>query len=152
MPRFSSPSGWPGEGCASISRSLSNENRFVLADAKILANHVFNNLISNAIKFSYPDSSIVVTVHRQGDRITIQVTDRGIGMPPELVASLFDLDAKTTRPGTDGEPGTGFGMRTVKSFMDLFGGQIEISSTPESLRPNDHGTTVGIRLRSAQPL
>ncbi len=130
---------------------LSNENRFVMADPKILANHVFNNLLSNAIKFSYPDSSIVVSVHRQGDNTTIQVTDRGIGMPPELVASLFDLDAKTTRPGTEGEPGTGFGMRTVKSFIDMFGGQIEVSSTPESLRPDDHGTTVGIRLKSAKP-
>jgi signal transduction histidine kinase len=130
---------------------LSGDNRFVMADPKILANHVFNNLISNAIKFSYPDSTIVVTVHRQGDSTTIRVADRGIGMPPELVASLFDLDAKTMRPGTDGEPGTGFGMRTVKSFIDLFSGQIEISSTSESLRPDDHGTTVGIRLKSAKP-
>jgi signal transduction histidine kinase len=130
---------------------LTDENRFVMADPKILANHVFNNLISNAIKFSYPDSSIVVTVSRDAGHTTIQVADRGIGMPPELVASLFDLDAKTMRPGTDGEPGTGFGMRTVKSFMDLFGGQIEIFSTAERLRPDDHGTSVGIRLKSGKP-
>jgi signal transduction histidine kinase len=130
---------------------LTDENRFVMADPKILANHVFNNLISNAIKFSYPDSSIVVTVDRQAEHTTIRVTDRGIGMPPELVASLFDLDAMTMRPGTDGEPGTGFGMRTVKSFMDLFGGQVEVSSTAESPRLDEHGTTVGIRLKSAKP-
>jgi len=130
---------------------LTDENRFVMADPKILANHVFNNLISNAIKFSYPDSSIVVTVDRQAEYTTIRVTDRGIGMPPELVASLFDLDAMTMRPGTDGEPGTGFGMRTVKSFMDLFGGQVEVSSTAESPRLDEHGTTVGIRLKSAKP-
>ena len=130
---------------------LTDENRFVMADAKILANHVFNNLISNAIKFSYPDSSIVVTVSREANRTTIRVTDRGIGMPPELVASLFDLDAMTTRPGTDGEPGTGFGMRTVKSFIDLFGGQIEVHSSAETMRPDDHGTTVGIRLKSGKP-
>ena len=130
---------------------LSAENRFVMADPKILANHVFNNLISNAIKFSYPDSSIVVTVDREAESTTIRVADRGIGMPPELVANLFDLEAKTMRPGTDGEPGTGFGMRTVKNFIDLFGGQIEISSAAESLRPDDHGTTVGIRLKSATP-
>jgi signal transduction histidine kinase len=127
---------------------LSEETRFVMADRKILANHVFNNLISNAIKFSYPDSEIVVTVTRKSDSTIIQVTDRGIGMPPELVAHLFELDAKTTRPGTDGEPGTGFGMRTVKSFIDLFGGEIEISSRAENLYPDDHGTTVSIRLKS----
>jgi signal transduction histidine kinase len=130
---------------------LSDENRFVMADPKILANHVFNNLISNAIKFSYPDSSIVVTVSREADHTTIRVIDRGIGMPPELVARLFDLDAKTMRPGTDGEPGTGFGMRTVKNFIDLFGGQIEVVSTPERAGLDDHGTTVGIRLKSGNP-
>ncbi|HEX7507322.1 MAG TPA: HAMP domain-containing sensor histidine kinase [Polyangia bacterium] len=127
---------------------LTGENRFVMADAKILANHVFNNLISNAIKFSYPDSSIVVTVSREADSTMIRVSDRGMGMPPELVANLFDLDAMTTRPGTDGEPGTGFGLRTVKNFIDLFGGQIEISSAAETMRPDDHGTSVGIRLKS----
>jgi signal transduction histidine kinase len=130
---------------------LSDENRFVMADPRFLANHVFNNLISNAIKFSYPDSSIVVTVSRETDSTTIRVTDRGIGMPPELVASLFDLDAMTTRPGTDGEPGTGFGLRTAKNFIDLFGGQIEVSSAAETMRSDDHGTTVGIRLKSGKP-
>ena len=130
---------------------LTDENRFVMADPKILANHVFNNLISNAIKFSYPDSSIVVTVDREGESTTIRVADRGIGMPPDLVANLFDLDAKTMRPGTDGEPGTGFGMRTVKSFIDMFGGQIEVSSTAERQHSDDHGTTVGIRLKSTKP-
>jgi len=130
---------------------LPKENRFVMADRKILANHVFNNLISNAIKFSYPDSDIVVTVTWESDSTIIQVADRGIGMPPELVAHLFDLDAKTTRPGTDEKPGTGFGMRTVKSFIDLFGGKIEVSSRAQDLYPNDHGTTVSIRLKSGKP-
>jgi signal transduction histidine kinase len=129
---------------------LTDENRFVMADPRILANHVFNNLISNAIKFSYPDSSIVVTIDQQAGHTTVRVADHGIGMPPDLVASLFDLDGKTMRPGTDGEPGTGFGLRTVKSFMDLFGGQIEVSSTAEGLRPDEHGTTVGIRLKTAK--
>jgi signal transduction histidine kinase len=39
-------------------------------------------------------------------------------------------------------------MRTVKSFIDLFGGEIEISSRAENLYPDDHGTTVSIRLKS----
>jgi len=130
---------------------LTDENRFVMADAKILANHVFNNLISNAIKFSYPDSNIVVTATREFAVTTICVADQGIGMPPDLVAKLFDLDAKTMRPGTDGEPGTGFGIRTVKSFVDLFGGEVEVSSRAEDLHPQDHGTTVSIRLKSGTP-
>jgi signal transduction histidine kinase len=131
--------------------ALTDENRFVMADPKILANQVFNNLISNAIKFSYPDSNIVVTATRESEVTTLRVADQGIGMPPELMARLFDLDAKTTRPGTDGEPGTGFGIRTVKSFVDLFGGEIEMSSRAEDLHPHDHGTTVSLRLKSGNP-
>lgn len=126
---------------------LADDVRFVMAEPRILANQVFNNLISNAIKFSYPGSTIVVTVSRQVSDIVLCVTDHGIGMPAALVGKLFDLDAMTTRPGTDGEPGTGFGMRTVKNFVDLFGGRLEITSRAENEYPTNHGTTVCVHLK-----
>jgi signal transduction histidine kinase len=129
---------------------LDDDVQYVMGEPKIFANHVFNNLISNAIKFSYPDSTIVVQVARQADETRIYVIDQGIGIPANLMANLFNLEAKTTRPGIDGEPGTGFGMRTVKSFVDLFGGHIEITSRPENEYPVNHGTTVCIRLKSVQ--
>ena len=104
---------------------LTDEIRFVMAEPRILANQVFGNLLSNAIKFSHPDSCISVSVNRQADQTSIRVTDHGIGIPQTLLVKLFDLDAKTTRTGTDGEPGTGFGLRTVKHFVELFGGRLE---------------------------
>ena len=125
---------------------LRAENRFVMADPRILANHVFSNLVSNAIKFSHPKSTVVVSVEREAEEIVIRVADRGIGMPPALLAKLFDLDAQTTRPGTDGRPGTGFGLRTVKSFVDLFGGRISVESNDENAFPENHGTVVTLRL------
>ena len=127
---------------------LRADNRFVMADPRILANHVFSNLVSNAIKFSHRSSTIVVSVEREAEETVIRVADRGIGMPPALLAKLFDFDAKTTRPGTDGRPGTGFGLRTVKSFVDLFGGRISIESNAEEAFPDDHGTVVTLRLPS----
>jgi signal transduction histidine kinase len=125
---------------------LRADNRFVMADPRILANHVFSNLISNAIRFSHPSSTIVVSVEREAEQTLLRVADRGIGMSPALVAKLFDLDAKTTRAGTDGRPGTGFGLRTVKSFVDLFGGSISIESKAEDAFPEAHGTVVTLRL------
>jgi signal transduction histidine kinase len=107
---------------------------------------VFSNLVSNAIKFSHPKSTVVVSVEREAEEIVIRVADRGIGMPPALLAKLFDLDAQTTRPGTDGRPGTGFGLRTVKSFVDLFGGRISVESNDENAFPENHGTVVTLRL------
>lgn len=130
---------------------LRADNRFVMADPRILANHVFSNLISNAIKFSHESSSIVVTVEREAAEAVIRVVDRGIGMPPALLAKLFELDAKTTRPGTDGSPGTGFGLRAVKSFVDFFGGRISVESKAEDAFPEDHGTVVTVRLHSCFP-
>jgi signal transduction histidine kinase len=125
---------------------LRADNRLVMADPRILANHVFSNLVSNAIKFSHRGSTIVVDVEREADEAIIRVADRGIGMPPALLARLFDIDAKTTRPGTDGRPGTGFGLRTVKSFVDLFGGHISVESKAEEAFPEEHGTVVTLRL------
>jgi signal transduction histidine kinase len=128
---------------------LDGDARFVLADPAILANQVFNNIISNSIKFSHKDSDIAVTVTRGSTDTAIAVVDHGIGMSADLLESLFDLDAQTTRPGTEGEPGTGFGLRTVKSFVDLFGGTMQIDSRAEEAHPADHGTTVTIRLKSS---
>lgn len=128
---------------------LAADVRFVLADPAILANQVFNNIISNSIKFSHKDSDIAVTVTRNSADTAIAVSDHGIGMSADLLANLFDLDAQTTRPGTEGEPGTGFGLRTVKSFVDLFGGTIEVASRAEDAYPADHGTTVTLRLKSS---
>lgn len=126
---------------------LRPDTRFVMADPRILANHVFSNLVSNAIKFSHRDSTIVVSVEREANEAVIRVTDKGIGMSPALAERLFDPGAKTTRPGVDGQPGTGFGMRTVKSFVDLFRGTISVESRAEEDFPDDHGTTVTLRLQ-----
>jgi signal transduction histidine kinase len=127
---------------------IPDEARFVLAEPRILANQVFNNLVSNAIKFSHPESKVAVSVERQADTVVLCVRDLGIGIPADLLSKLFELGAKTTRPGTEGEPGTGFGLRTVKSFVDLFGGAIDITSRCESEHPDDHGTTVRVRLKA----
>ena len=129
---------------------LTDDNKCVLAEPRILANQVFGNLLSNAIKFSHPDSTITVTVDRREGQTTIAIRDHGIGIPSAMLPKLFDLEANTTRPGTDGEPGTGFGLRTVKHFVELFGGQLDIISRCESEHPGDHGTTVAIHLQSGQ--
>jgi len=129
---------------------LTAATRLVMAEPRILANQVFGNVLSNAIKFSYPDTVITVSVERTGGETTVAVADRGIGIPATLLPRLFDLEAQTTRPGTDGEPGTGFGLRTVKHFVELFGGRLDITSRAEAEHPDAHGTTVAIHLRSEE--
>lgn len=105
-------------------------------------NQVFGNIISNAIKFSPEGSEIFVDVHTsQNGRVNIEVKDNGIGIPKVLQDQLFDINKKTSRVGTSGEIGTGFGMHIMKSFVEMYGGELFVESQ-ESL-----GTTIRINLK-----
>lgn len=123
---------------------------YVEAHATSLSNQVFNNLISNAIKFSNEGSQITVEVSRHESRTIVTLTDKGIGIPEDMVSKLFDGDSAISRKGTHGEKGTGFGLLLIKSCMERFGGFIEVSSRSIDSHPTDHGTTFTLTFVSAE--
>lgn len=114
----------------------------------VLVHNILNNLLTNAIKFSQPGSSIKVTARSDEDAgqafCTIEVRDYGIGMPPEILRNVFNDNAKTSRPGTSDEAGTGFGMPLVKRYVEKSGGAIRIVSKEASkdTPPSEQGTSV----------
>jgi signal transduction histidine kinase len=120
----------------------------VVAEAKTLANNVFNNILSNAIKFSFPGATIAIATKNGNDETAISVRDSGIGIPRDLCQILFKPGAKISRIGTAGETGTGFGMLVVNTFMQLYGGRIEIESKSIEEYPQEHGTTVTLVLKN----
>ncbi len=92
-------------------------------------NQVLGNIISNAIKFSTPGSQITITAYPINQMyFAVEIRDQGIGMPASILSALFDLNKKTSRPGTQGEAGTGFGMHIMKSFVELYQGQVTVES------------------------
>lgn len=118
------------------------KNYFVQVEPVSFNNQVFGNIISNAIKFSPVGGKISVDVFgAPNGRICVEVKDHGIGIPKSLQDHLFDINKKTSRTGTGGESGTGFGMHIMKSFVELYGGEIFVDSK-ESL-----GTTIRINLK-----
>lgn len=121
----------------------------VSVDAVPFVNCVLNNLISNAIKFSYPGSRISLEVADLGKEVRLTVRDDGIGMSAELLADLFHPERPTSREGTAGELGTGFGMPLVKQYIDLFGGRIVVESAEENDAARPHGTSVHLFLAKA---
>jgi signal transduction histidine kinase len=121
----------------------------VLAEPLTLYNNVFCNLVSNALKFSFPNSSIQIAAVREERFVKITVADSGIGIPPEMLGKLFNFGEKTSRPGTSGEMGTGYGMPVVKRFIDLYKGQIAVSSVLHREGEAGHGTTFELRLLPA---
>jgi len=90
---------------------------------------VLRNLISNAIKFSYEGSSVIVETTRQKDHIVICVSDSGTGIEPKTLKALFSLDEKvTSTKGTANEKGTGLGLILCKEFIEKNGGTITAES------------------------
>ena len=116
-------------------------------DIAILRDHVLGNILTNAIKFSSHGSTIHISTRGEADGSTvIAIRDHGIGIPLDILTKIFDPQTCTTRQGTEGEMGTGFGMPLVKRYADLLEAKIQITSKVINENPQDHGTTVEIVL------
>lgn len=99
----------------------------VYADYNML-NTVMRNLVSNAIKFTEPQGEIAMSaVHGEG-QVTVSIADTGVGVPPEKIEKLFQIDEKFQRDGTAGEKGTGLGLILCKEFIEKHGGGIWVES------------------------
>ncbi|MFO8235571.1 MAG: hybrid sensor histidine kinase/response regulator [Bacteroidales bacterium] len=89
---------------------------------------VFNNLISNAIKFSYPDTTIDIMVTQEEDMLLFSFHDEGIGIKKDKQQSIFLPFSKENSKGTQEEPGTGLGLMIVKQIVEGHGGKIWVES------------------------
>jgi len=118
----------------------------VMVEPICFINSVLNNLLSNAIKFSFPNSEIFLKATMVDGHTTIIIQDNGIGMPEIILENLFNIRKMTSRPGTAGETGTGFGMPLVKRFIEASHGSIKIVSRDKAQFPDNHGTEVIISL------
>ncbi len=113
-----------------------------LGHPTVIENQVLTNILTNSIKFSPVNSRIRVTgVIHDGEYNEIIITDHGIGIPPAILENLFDPFYPTSRRGTVGEEGTGFGMPIAHKSMEFFKGSISVTSREIDIYPQDHGTT-----------
>lgn len=91
---------------------------------------IMGNLISNAIKFTCPEGSIIVGCETRPDEILVQVTDTGVGMSEEVLERLFNMDVNLSLPGTDKERGTGLGLTLCREFAEKMGADMRAVSRP----------------------
>lgn len=115
----------------------------VQADENALCDHVFANIFSNAIKFSFEGSNIHITAREQEEFVSIEFQDFGAG----IKETRLEKGYLVSTPGTNGETGTGFGLMVMGYFLRKFGAGIDIKSKTE---PEDHGTIVTIKLKKSQ--
>ena len=89
---------------------------------------VFQNLISNAIKFSHPGTVIDVRVEKRPEGAFATVRDQGQGIPEDQLEGLFRPFQKTGVKTTGGEDSTGLGLAIVRKIVEGHGGQIRVKS------------------------
>lgn len=113
-------------------------NDFILyTDPDMLA-VIIRNLLTNAIKFTYPEGEITVKVIDNSENVAIIISDNGIGMSTEQLNTIFK-DYRSTR-GTDNEKGTGLGLFTCNELASKLNGNLKISSELNK------GTTVTVEI------
>jgi len=86
---------------------------------------VLTNLISNAIRYSYDNSTIYLSIIETKNNVQISVRDRGQGIAPQYKDKVFDRYFRV--PGTKKE-GTGLGLSISKEFIEAQGGQISVET------------------------
>jgi signal transduction histidine kinase len=86
---------------------------------------VLTNLLSNAVRYSHENTTVLLTVKEDNDQVLISVTDSGVGIAPEYKDKIFNRYFRV--PGTQKE-GNGLGLSISKEFIEVQGGEISVES------------------------
>lgn len=111
----------------SFSTSI-NKNLQVFADQNML-DSIIRNLATNAIKFSFKEGKVRIKAILTVNGVCISVSDKGIGISSDRLASIFEIDKHTNTNGTENELGSGLGLILCKDFVTRHKGEIWIEST-----------------------
>ena len=139
-PHYSSLTKIAGEAVAAKAGPAADKNivitNHIVDDVEIFADSnmiysVFRNLLSNAIKFNEIDGSVTVssTVNQAEQRVEVEITDTGVGIPEEALEGIFVL--KNRVAGNQDEQIQGLGLLLCKEYIEKNGGTIRIKSRAE---------------------
>lgn len=100
------------------------------ADAKEIE-IIFNNLISNAIKYNKKGGKVDIKIVMEGEQIKLSVADTGFGMTLEDQAKLFNDFVRIKTPKTKNINGSGLGLSITKKIAGIYGGEVSVKSEPD---------------------
>jgi signal transduction histidine kinase len=101
---------------------------------------VFGNVVANAVKFSLPGGRVGLRLSRTEGEVELRCTDEGVGIPPERLATLFDVPRRVADARTADMPGSGIGLAICQRIVTRMGGRILVESIP------GEGSTFTVRL------
>ncbi len=108
--------------------NLPPEPAWLEGDA-IRLTQVFQNLLTNAAKYTDPGGLVTIDVERQGEQAVVTVRDNGMGIAPEMLPRIFDLFVQDARSADRSQGGLGIGLALVRRLVELHGGTVHASST-----------------------
>lgn len=128
------------EGCVARVRALAERKQIniyvdsltadlVLGDRELMEYAVYN-LLTNAVKYSPPQTEVHVETVRQGEDLHLAVRDQGIGMDSKELKNIFKKFYRTKKAEQSGEVGTGIGLSIVEQIVVNHGGRMEVASAP----------------------
>lgn len=91
---------------------------------------IFNNLVSNAIKYNRDGGRVDVRLARAAETVTVEVADTGIGLAPDEAGRLFGEFVRIRNEQTQNILGSGLGLSIVKKVAALYGGEVRVESRP----------------------
>ena len=109
-----------------VIKNFIKDDSLIFADYQMIKT-VIRNILSNAIKYSFKDSSIIISAKKMDGYLKISISDTGIGMTAEQIDNLFEKQGVSS-PGTDGEKGTGLGLYICEEFVEKNNGSIHVNS------------------------
>jgi len=119
---------------------LPDEPIYLKADPARLA-QVFSNLLNNSCKYTKPGGTIRVHAKRVGDQVTVSIKDTGEGIPPDMLANIFDMFTQVDQDSERSQGGLGIGLTLVKRLVEMHGGSIDANSAGEG-----HGSEFVVQL------
>jgi len=127
---------------ANVMLSAGESSGVVMADADRVV-QVLTNLVSNAIKFSPEEGTVHLATTNDGQRVRFSVSDRGRGIPPDKLESIFERFHQVDASDSRLQGGTGLGLAICRGIVQQHSGRVWAESAP------NEGSTFYVELRSA---
>jgi two-component system sensor histidine kinase BarA len=94
----------------------------------IALRRVLDNLVGNALKFTPPGGRVTVWLQQNEDKVELQVSDTGVGIPSDHLGRIFDRFYQVDGSATRRFGGVGLGLALVKEIVEAHGGQVTVAS------------------------
>lgn len=99
------------------------QNITVFAD-KVMMSIILRNLISNALKFTYPEGKVTISAIQKENEVMVSVADNGVGISKNAIGKIFLFEKSISTEGTRKEGGSGLGLLLCKEFVSKHGGKL----------------------------